>query len=80
MRGLVAVAAMEIHEKRAALIAAGAAALIPLITPLLPSLDTLDPGEAASTAAWAIAHGLAWLLAVSFGVSLVAPDLWERRF
>ncbi len=79
MRGFVAVAVCEINERRIVLIAAAAAAVIPLLVPLLPNLSGLSAPDVRGTAAWMIALGLSWVLAASFGFSMVATDLAEGR-
>jgi len=79
LRTLLHVAARTLVERRLILVAAGVAALLPLLAPLLPALGAERPGDARTAAATAIAIGLACVVALLHGTTCLARDLRERR-
>jgi len=79
VRTLLHVAARTLVERRLVLVAAGVAALLPLLAPLLPWTDRSDPSDARAAAALVIGAGLAFVVAVQFGTTCMARDLRERR-
>ena len=79
MRRFAAVALREVAERRSVLVAAAAAAVLPFLVPLLPSV----PGSDASTARAVTALVLACTFGVGgallVGASVVGRELAERR-
>lgn len=79
MRSFVAVTLREIAERRFVLVAAGAAAVLPFLVPLLPGVpgDQADLTRALTALILASAFGLGGSLLV--GASVVGRELAEKR-
>ncbi len=78
MSGYIAVTLREIVDRRAVLLAAVAAAMIPLLVPLLPANPTTT-GEARDVTAWAVATLVTVGFGLLLGAGLLASDLVEGR-
>ncbi len=80
MRRFAAVALREIAERRFVLVAAAAAAVLPFLVPLLPSVPGSDAGTARAVTALVLACTFGTAGAVLVGASVVGRELAERRF
>jgi hypothetical protein len=76
MRGTLAIAARELAERRAILLAALVAGCLPFASPLVPGLRS---GEARDLMALVMAAAFGLALAILAGASVVARDLVEGR-
>ena len=79
MRRFAAVALREIAERRFVLVAAAAAAVLPFLVPLLPSVPGSDAGTARAVTALVLACTFGTAGAVLVGASVVGRELAERR-
>jgi hypothetical protein len=79
MRRFAAVALREVAERRSVLVAAAAAAVLPFLVPLLPSVPASDAGTARAVTALVLACAFGVGGAVLVGASVVGRELAERR-
>jgi hypothetical protein len=83
MRGMLAVAAREVRERRMLLLAAPAFGLLPVVVPRIPTVSRLLRGEDRSEVVTILlaltAVNLALALAVGLGASVLGRDIGERR-
>jgi len=79
MRGLVTVGLREITERRSLLVAAAVASFVPLAVPFVPSLGRLGPADVRLAVATMMAVGIAVVLALFLGSTIVGRDLAENR-
>ncbi len=79
MRRFAAVALREVAERRSVLVAAAAAAVLPFLVPLLPSVPASDAGTARAVTALVLACAFGVGGAVLVGASVVGRELAEKR-
>lgn len=79
MRRFAAVALREVAERRFVLLAAAAAAALPFLVPLLPSVPGSDAGTARAVTALVLACTFGTAGAVLVGASVVGRELAEKR-
>lgn len=79
MRGLLAVASRELVERRNAFVAAGVAAVLPLLAPILTGTRGGNATELRAVAALTVAVALAAALALGYGAAMISGELKERR-
>src|SRR6266705_4419333 len=79
MRGFLAVARLEILEKRFVFVAAAGASLIPFIYPVVRNLQDGEARDAREMAALVLGAACTALLSFVLGRSAIATDLTERR-
>jgi hypothetical protein len=79
MHGAFCIAMREMRERRAVLVAALVAGLLPFASPLLPGIREAQIGEARDAMAGFLALGLGAILSVLLGATVVARDLAENR-
>jgi hypothetical protein len=79
MRRFAAVALREIAERRSVLVAAAAAAVLPFLVPLLPSVPGSDAATARALTALVLACAFGVGGAVLVGASVVGRELAEKR-
>ena len=79
MKAFISVAVREFVDRRAVLVAALAAALIPIVLPLLPGLARHSVADVRGTTGLVVALCLSWVLAAGLGSSMVAAELAEGR-
>jgi len=79
MRGFFALVAREVSERRAMLIAAVVASLIPLVSPLFPATGSNPPADIREAVLWFIVVTLIPIFAVLLGATFIGRDLSEGR-
>lgn len=79
MGGFVALVAREVSERRAMLIAAVVASLIPLVSPLFPATGSNPPADVREAVLWFIVVTLIPIFAVLLGATFIGRDLSEGR-
>ncbi|MCK5378874.1 MAG: hypothetical protein KAJ78_05685 [Acidobacteria bacterium] len=79
MRGFVAIVTREIIDRRAVLIAAGFAALIQIPVPYAPGIAWSSASDVRGAMALFMGLGLAWIISVVLGASMVGGDLAQGR-
>ena len=79
MKAFVALVWFEIRERRALLVAAAVASLMPVLAPLLPSTGSNPAEDIREAVLWVIAGGLVPIFALLLGAGFIGRDLTEGR-
>ncbi len=77
MKGMVTIAVRELVDRRAVVVAAVVASLIPLLVPFAPGLAWSSTSDVRGAMAWIVGLGLAWIIAVFLGAGMVGGDLGQ---
>lgn len=79
MRVFIAVVWQEILERRALVVAAAVASVLPVLAPVLAGTGSNPPEDIREAAMWVMVLGLVPLFALLLGVSFIGRDLGEGR-
>lgn len=80
MRGFWALFIREFQERRAVLVAAAAAALIPILLPLAPNVPASSVADIRELSALVIGLGLSWIMALFLGSGMIGAEIAQGRF